>query len=94
MKTTQAIALTLATPALGAFLALGFAATAHAAPAVPAVPTVNLSDIPWIDELPTCHEEDCSDQPGQIGVWTNRAGNAYLEIGENVTVLIVDDTVS
>ena len=33
-----------------------------------------------------CAVEDCSDQPGQIGVWTSkRTGLSYLIIGENQT---------
>ena len=28
-----------------------------------------------------CHVEDCSDQPGQIGVWIND-GHKWLSIGE------------
>lgn len=30
-----------------------------------------------------CFEEDCSDQPGQIGVWRDPdTGTAYLSLGE------------
>ena len=55
---------------------------------------VNLTDVPWIDSLPVCHVEDCSDQPGQVGVWTNREGNTYIELGEGITVLVIDNTVT
>lgn len=37
-------------------------------------------------EYAVCIEEDCSDQPGQIGVWTSkRTGLSYLIIGEDQT---------
>ena len=74
--------------ALSPLSLLGAEGIAHAEP----VDTVNLSDVPWIDSLPTCAVEDCSDQPGQVGLWTSREGNAYIEIGEGVTVLVIDDT--
>lgn len=55
--------------------------------------TIRLSDIHRADLLPACAEEDCSDQVGQTGIWTDDdTGNAYLEIGESVTLLIIDDT--
>ncbi|AEM05903.1 hypothetical protein TIROTHETA9_84 [Mycobacterium phage TiroTheta9] len=55
-------------------------------------PTVDLSDID-IDMLPECVEEDCSDQPGQVGMWLDEdTGNWYLSLGES-SVLVVDDTV-
>ena len=59
-----------------------------------AIPTVNLSDVPFIDQLPICNEEDCSDQNGQIGVWTSHVGNSYIELGEGVTVMVIDNTVA
>lgn len=56
--------------------------------------TIRLSDIHHADLLPACAEEDCSDQPDQTGIWTDDdTGNAYLELGEAVTLLIIDDTV-
>ncbi|AEL17874.1 hypothetical protein TRIXIE_86 [Mycobacterium phage Trixie] len=33
-------------------------------------------------DFPVCAEEDCSDQPGQIGVWRDRDGTAWLSLGE------------
>lgn len=52
---------------------------------------VSLSHVPWINQLPVCELEDCSDQPGQVGLWTSNEGIAYIEIGEDVTVRVVDD---
>lgn len=55
---------------------------------------VYLSDIDgWLDVLPVCVEEDCSDQLGQVGMWLDSdTGNWYLELGESVTLLVDDDT--
>lgn len=55
---------------------------------------VYLSDVAGVlDVLPVCAVEDCSDQPGQIGVWTDPdTGDAYIEFGESVTLLVDDDT--
>lgn len=54
---------------------------------------VYLSDIDGlVDVLPVCVEEDCSDQPGQVGMWLDSTGNWYLELGESVTLLVDDDT--
>lgn len=33
-------------------------------------------------DYPVCSVEDCSDQPGQIGVWFDRSGNPWLSQGE------------
>lgn len=55
------------------------------------LPCVYRSDAPWIVTLPACAAEDCSDQPGQVGVWTSREGIAYIEFGEGVTIQVVDD---
>jgi|JI102314A2RNA_FD_contig_111_259601_length_5021_multi_3_in_0_out_0_14 hypothetical protein len=33
-------------------------------------------------EYPICEQEDCSDQPGQIGVWINSEGERWLSVGE------------
>jgi hypothetical protein len=94
MKRSTMLALLAAKGVLGGTLALGFVLS----PVVPAgtaradgIETVNLSTVP--PGFPTCFEEDCSDQPGQVGIWTDLdTGNAYLELGESVTLLIVDDT--
>lgn len=59
-----------------------------------AVPTIDLTEIPDIDTLPVCAEEDCSDQPGQTGLWQSTEGDWYLERGETKTWLIIDNTVA
>ncbi|AYD87112.1 hypothetical protein SEA_NICOLETERA_85 [Mycobacterium phage NicoleTera] len=34
-------------------------------------------------DYPVCVEEDCSDQPGQIGIWIDPdTGNQWLSVGE------------
>ncbi|QGJ88842.1 hypothetical protein SEA_YECEY3_91 [Mycobacterium phage Yecey3] len=33
-------------------------------------------------DYPVCDLEDCSDQPGQIGVWINSEGQHWLSVGE------------
>ena len=54
---------------------------------------VRLSDIPDIDSLPICTVEDCSDQPGQVGLWLDRdTGNWWLSRGETEFYVIMDDT--
>ncbi|MCV7016740.1 hypothetical protein H7I96_03210 [Mycolicibacterium aichiense] len=58
---------------------------------------VNLTELRTVDgyDYPVCSEEDCSDQPGQVGIWcSKRSGNCYLELGEEATFLINDDTVT
>jgi hypothetical protein len=32
--------------------------------------------------IPVCSVEDCSDQPGQIGIWYSPTGSAWLSVGE------------
>lgn len=39
-------------------------------------------------DYPLCAVEDCSDQPGQVGIWTNSEGEQYLELGEFTTIHI------
>lgn len=34
-------------------------------------------------DYPLCVVEDCSDQPGQIGIWTNGDGEQWLSLGES-----------
>lgn len=94
--------------ALGSSLALGLTLSPHSTAHVYAdtphvehtwtceadghtVDCVKLSEVPWIDSLPSCSQEDCSDRAEQVGVWTND-GNAWLELGESETYLVVDDT--
>lgn len=44
------------------------------------------------DLLPTCAQEDCSDQPHQVGMWLDDdTGNWYLSLGER-SLLVIDDT--
>lgn len=84
------VAIVLSLWVFGATMALGevYLARAEASPA-----TVNLSDID-IDQFPECIEEDCSDQPGQVGVWLDEdTGNWWLSLGEK-SYLVVDDTVT
>lgn len=45
-----------------------------------------------VDQLPSCSEEDCSDQVSQVGIWTNNQGEAYLILGEDFTYHIIDNT--
>jgi hypothetical protein len=58
---------------------------------------VLLSDLYRIDDneqfFAECREEDCSDQPGQVGMWLDKdTGNWYLSLGEK-SYLVIDDTV-
>lgn len=63
-------------------------AAAHADPSG----TVNLSDID-VDQFPECVEEDCSDQPGQVGMWLDEdTGTWYLSLSESVYFVVTDDT--
>ncbi|QXO13363.1 hypothetical protein SEA_TROOPER_86 [Mycobacterium phage Trooper] len=56
-------------------LALGSPAKASAEP-------IEVRTVDGID-YPVCSEEDCSDQPGQIGIWIDPdTGNQWLSIGE------------
>ncbi|AMW64343.1 hypothetical protein SEA_CHIPMUNK_87 [Mycobacterium phage ChipMunk] len=55
---------------------------------------VNLSELRTVDgvDYPVCFEEDCSDQPGQIGLWEDKdTGNWWLSLGER-SYLVIDDT--
>lgn len=57
--------------------------------------TVNLSELRTVDgvDYPVCFVEDCSDQPNQLGLWEDQdTGNWYLSLGEDLSVLVVDDT--
>lgn len=69
-------------------LALGHPAEASAET------TVNLTELRTVDgrDYPVCAEEDCSDQPGQVGLWEDKdTGNWWLSLGET-SYLVVDDT--
>ncbi|AHJ86698.1 hypothetical protein CRB1_87 [Mycobacterium phage CRB1] len=59
-----------------------------------AEPTVNLTELRTVDgvDYPVCVEEDCSDQPGQVGLWEDKdTGNWWLSLGER-SFLVIDDT--
>lgn len=34
-------------------------------------------------DYPLCAVEDCSDQPGQVGIWTDKSGEQWLSLGEH-----------
>jgi hypothetical protein len=83
------VSLVIAKAALGASLALGFLLTPHAVAHADPVDTIDLTDLPeytaTVDgvDYPICAVEDCSDQPGQVGLWLDKdTGNWYLELGE------------
>jgi hypothetical protein len=78
----------------GALMGAAYGGVALAHADTPELPTIDLTDVPDIDSLPVCHVEDCSDVPGQTGVWFSRStGDWLLERGEDYTRVIVDDTV-
>ncbi|MBV9923175.1 MAG: hypothetical protein JOY78_20310 [Pseudonocardia sp.] len=64
--------------------------------------TINLTAFD-ADTYPVCVAEDCSDQPGQVGMYEDPAsGDWYLELGRiddtpghirYLTLLVIDDTV-
>jgi hypothetical protein len=55
---------------------------------------IALSEIHNVDMFPVCELEDCSDQPGQVGMWLDRdTGNWRLSLGES-SLLVVDDSVA
>lgn len=59
-----------------------------------AAPTVNLTELQTVDSVdyPVCSVEDCSDQPGQVGLWLDKdTGNWWLSLGET-SYLVADDT--
>ncbi|WP_036438041.1 hypothetical protein [Mycobacterium sp. URHB0044] len=62
-----------------AFAALAGSGIASASPDDSVTMTVDGVD------YPVCAMEDCSDQPGQVGLWIND-GHTWLELGEAVTL--------
>lgn len=50
----------------------------------PADPVFTYTETTTVDgvDYPICVQEDCSDQPGQIGVWINSEGERWLSVGE------------
>ena len=74
----------IASAAIGVFVLL--------APAANAEGTVLLSDIEDITSLPICQLEDCSDQPGQVGLWEDTdTGDWYLSRSASEYYVILDD---
>ena len=73
----NALTTAIATVAIGTASLFGIA-SASASP-------LETTTVDGID-YPVCMVEDCSDQPGQIGVWTSKNdGRSYLIIGEDQT---------
>jgi hypothetical protein len=70
---THLVTKSIAALAFSAAALIG-AATAHAQPSE----RVTVDGV----DYPICSQEDCSDQPRQIGVWFNREGAAWLSLGE------------
>jgi hypothetical protein len=66
-----------------ALASIAMAAGMYGAPTAYAQPVHDSATV-TVDgvDYPVCAEEDCSDQPGQIGVWTNSEGDRYLSLGE------------
>jgi hypothetical protein len=85
----QAAALAATLWLFGGLLGLGFGtAHAHAGPGVINLTTMTVDGT----DYPVCVMEDCSDQPGQVGLWLDQdTGNWYLSVGET-SYLVVDDT--
>ena len=69
-------------------LAAGFALLAPAFVATPAWARPSTTTV-TVDgrAYPVCQMEDCSDQPGQIGVWFDVGGNAWLSVGDHSVYL-------
>ena len=66
-----------------AAVAAGTITTATDAHALDNVPTVTMTVTVDGVDYPVCAEEDCSDRPGQIGVWFDPdTGDAWLSLGE------------
>lgn len=88
MLLRHAIALAAAPMVMGMSVAIG----AEIGPPTYAIParaddTVTMT----VDgtDYPVCAEEDCSDQPGQIGVWySGHLGRWLLELGEGQTYVV------
>lgn len=86
------LAVITAKTVLGSTLALGLLLTPHAT--AHADETVNLSELPTIDSMPVCGQEDGSDIDTALlpCVWTDTdTGNDWLTYADR-SFLIVDDT--
>ncbi|EHB47613.1 hypothetical protein MycrhDRAFT_5739 [Mycolicibacterium rhodesiae JS60] len=81
---STAVTLVLAVWSFGLSMALGefYITRAHAeAPRT----TMTVDGV----DYPVCSEEDCSDQPGQVGLWYSRSTKTWLlELGEDVTLIV------
>src|SRR5262245_6597288 len=97
----NALALVGAKVALGSALALGLAVAPHGVahttfaslePDHDVVDTINLSELPTIDELVVCHEEDGSDVTADAlpCVWHSPHGDDYLTF-ETYSLRIIDE---
>ena len=75
MRTVSAVAVTLLPVAVVAGMVFG---TDRGDWPVPPTRTVTVDG----RDYPVCAVEDCSDQPGQVGVWFDRSGAAWLSLGE------------
>ena len=77
MDARKAGALVTALWMFGGTMAFGLAPHAHAHPGHDITVTVDGVD------YPVCAVEDCSDQPGQVGVWNDPdTGRGWLSVGE------------
>ena len=64
-----------------------FGVALYVGPPADAEPASATATVDGVD-YPLCAVEDCSDQPGQIGIWTNSEGQQFLELGETITIRI------
>ena len=56
--------------------------------------SANTAELSTVDgtDYPVCAFEDCSDQPGQVGLWEDKdTGNWWLSLGDE-SYLVIDDT--
>ena len=78
MNVKNAGALVTALWVFGGLMGVGLAAHAHAHPGHDGI-TVTVDGV----DYPVCAVEDCSDQPGQVGVWNDPdTGRGWLSVGE------------
>lgn len=63
------------------FAVAAVVAMLNADPPAEAQPASQTTTVDGVD-YPICEQEDCSDQPDQIGVWINPAGQRWLSVGE------------
>ena len=58
-----------------------FGVALYVSPPANAEPASATATVDGVD-YPLCAVEDCSDQPGQVGIWTNADGVQWLSLGE------------